>query len=145
MAKFSTQLCWWLKPWGCIFSHVRPFYERAVSDLDRSMHRSLCVQAAHSSFIEGWHMAKNMASELVSMSFKIWKSLLFWSFKKSVIWNGLLLDSTHYKNVELKSTLGSNNLQSFLNRQIELIDFVKKSWITKKSIQHKNSKSVNIL
>jgi hypothetical protein len=26
---------------GCIFSHVRPFYEQAVSDLDRSMHRSL--------------------------------------------------------------------------------------------------------
>jgi hypothetical protein len=20
--------------WGCIFSHVRPFYEQAVSDLD---------------------------------------------------------------------------------------------------------------
>jgi hypothetical protein len=28
---------------GRIFSHVRPFYERAVSDLDRSMHRSLWV------------------------------------------------------------------------------------------------------
>jgi hypothetical protein len=26
---------------GCIFSRVRPFYERAVSDLDRSMHRSV--------------------------------------------------------------------------------------------------------
>ncbi len=26
---------------GRIFSRVRPFYERAVSDLDRSMHRSL--------------------------------------------------------------------------------------------------------
>ena len=25
---------------GCIFSRVQPFYERAVSDLDRSMHRS---------------------------------------------------------------------------------------------------------
>ncbi len=25
---------------GCIFSHVRPSYERAVSDLDRSIHRS---------------------------------------------------------------------------------------------------------
>ncbi len=24
---------------GRIFSHVRPFYERAVSNLDRSMHR----------------------------------------------------------------------------------------------------------
>ncbi len=30
-------------PWVHIFSHVRPFYERAVSDLDRSMHRSLWV------------------------------------------------------------------------------------------------------
>ena len=28
---------------GHIFSHVRPFYERPVSDLDRSMHRSLWV------------------------------------------------------------------------------------------------------
>jgi hypothetical protein len=28
---------------GRIFSHVRPFYERAVSNLDRSMHRSLWV------------------------------------------------------------------------------------------------------
>jgi hypothetical protein len=28
---------------GRIFSCVRPFYERAVSDLDRSMHRSLWV------------------------------------------------------------------------------------------------------
>jgi hypothetical protein len=28
---------------GCIFRCVRPFYERAVSDLDRSMHRSLWV------------------------------------------------------------------------------------------------------
>ncbi len=26
---------------GCILSHVRPFYERAVSNLDRSMHRSV--------------------------------------------------------------------------------------------------------
>ncbi len=26
-----------------IFSRVRPFYERAVSELDRSMHRSLWV------------------------------------------------------------------------------------------------------
>ncbi len=28
---------------GRIFSRVRPFNERAVSDLDRSMHRSLWV------------------------------------------------------------------------------------------------------
>jgi len=28
---------------GCIFSHVQPFYERVVSDLDRPMHRSLWV------------------------------------------------------------------------------------------------------
>jgi len=50
---------------GCIFSHVRPFYEQAVSDQPdiygdqhRSMHRSLWVLAAHSSFIE--HTTKNM-------------------------------------------------------------------------------------
>jgi hypothetical protein len=29
--------------WGRIFSRVRPFYEWAVSNLDRSMHRSLWV------------------------------------------------------------------------------------------------------
>ncbi len=34
-----------------------------MSDLDRSMHRSLWFQVAHSSFIEGSHMTKNMASE----------------------------------------------------------------------------------
>jgi len=39
-----------------------PFYERAVSDLDRFMHRSLWVLVAHNSFIEGLHMTKNMAS-----------------------------------------------------------------------------------
>ncbi len=45
-----------------IFSCVRPFYERAVSNLDpqRSMH--LPVQVTHSSFIEGSHTTKNMAS-----------------------------------------------------------------------------------
>ncbi len=48
---------------GSIFSHVRPFYEQAVSDLDRSMHRSLWVQVAHNSFIEGSHATKNTASE----------------------------------------------------------------------------------
>jgi hypothetical protein len=47
---------------GSIFSHVRPFYVQAVSDLDRSMHRSLWVYVAHNSFIEGSHRIKNMAS-----------------------------------------------------------------------------------
>jgi hypothetical protein len=48
---------------GRDFSHVRPFYEQAVSNLDRSMHKSLWVLDAHSSFIEGSHMTKNMASD----------------------------------------------------------------------------------
>jgi hypothetical protein len=47
---------------GHIFSRVRPSYERAVSNLDRSMHISLWVYAAHSLFIEGSHMTKNTAS-----------------------------------------------------------------------------------
>jgi hypothetical protein len=34
-----------------------------VSDLNRSMHRSLWVEVAHSSFIEGSRMTKNTASE----------------------------------------------------------------------------------
>jgi hypothetical protein len=34
--------------WGHIFSRVWPFYEQAVSNLDRSMHRSLsCSQLIH--------------------------------------------------------------------------------------------------
>jgi hypothetical protein len=47
---------------GRIFSHVRPLYERAMSDLYRSMHRSLWVWVAHSLFLEGLHMTKNTAS-----------------------------------------------------------------------------------
>ncbi len=47
---------------GHIFSHVRPLYEQALSDLYRSMHRSLWAQVAHSSFIEGSHTTKNTAS-----------------------------------------------------------------------------------
>ena len=43
---------------------MRPLYERAVSNLDRSMHRSLWVLVAHSSFIEGSRMTKNTASAL---------------------------------------------------------------------------------
>ncbi len=34
-----------------------------MSDLDRSMHRTLWVLVAHSLFIEGLHMTKNTASE----------------------------------------------------------------------------------
>ncbi len=48
--------------WGRIFSCVWPFYERAVSNQDRSMHRSLWVQVLQSSFVEGSHMTKNTAS-----------------------------------------------------------------------------------
>ncbi len=47
---------------GRIFSRVRPFYELVVSNLDMSMHRSLWVQVAHSSFIDGSHMTKNTDS-----------------------------------------------------------------------------------
>jgi len=49
---------------GRIFSRVRPFYEQAVSDLDRSMHRSLWVLVTQSSFMEGSHTNKNTASEV---------------------------------------------------------------------------------
>ncbi len=41
--------------WDRIFSHVWSFYEWAVSDLDRSRHRSVWVKVAHSSCIEGSH------------------------------------------------------------------------------------------
>ncbi len=60
--------------WGSIFSHVRPFFERAVSDLDRSMHISLWISVTPSSFIEGSHMTKNTASGQPGwcMGFKDW-------------------------------------------------------------------------
>ncbi len=59
---FLVCLGWGADPgpsWGHIFSHVRPFYEWAVSNLDRSMRRSLWVLITHSSFIEGSHTTKN--------------------------------------------------------------------------------------
>ncbi len=46
-----------------ILSHVRPFYEQAVSGLDRLMHRSLWVLVAHNSFMEGSHTTKNTVSD----------------------------------------------------------------------------------
>ncbi len=49
---------------GYIFSRVRPFYERAVSDLDKSMHRYLWAWVTHGSFIEGLHMTKNTATRI---------------------------------------------------------------------------------
>ncbi len=49
---------------GHIFSRVQPFYERAVSNLGRSIYRSLWVYVAHSSFIEGLLKTKNTASGL---------------------------------------------------------------------------------
>ncbi len=33
-----------------------------MSNLDRSMHKSLWVKVTHNSFIEGSHMTKNMAA-----------------------------------------------------------------------------------
>jgi len=54
--KFNTETR------GCIFSHVQPVYEQAVSNLDRSMNRLQWVLAAHGSFIEGSHTTKNTAS-----------------------------------------------------------------------------------
>jgi hypothetical protein len=54
---------------GRIFSHVRPFYELAVSNLDRPMHGSLWVWVTHSTFIEGLHMTKNTASDCILVSF----------------------------------------------------------------------------
>ncbi len=53
--KNSHVFCWKceeLGSWGHIFSHVRPFYERAVSNLDRPMHRSLSL--GHSRLAHRW-------------------------------------------------------------------------------------------
>jgi hypothetical protein len=63
----NSRLKFWFWPfrvwiWGRIFICVQPFKEQAVSNLDRSMHRSLWVYVAHSSFIEGLHTTKNAAS-----------------------------------------------------------------------------------
>ncbi len=38
---FHSNVMFACKARGHIFSHVRPFYERAVRNLDGSMHRSL--------------------------------------------------------------------------------------------------------
>jgi len=55
----------------CIFRCVQAFYEQAVSDLDRSMHRSLWVSVAHSLFIEGSHTIRNTASGVQGPASKI--------------------------------------------------------------------------
>ncbi len=64
-------LSFWIQIWGCIFSHVWPFYERAVSNLGplRYMHRP--VQVTHSLYKEGLHTTENTASEFRSLKFKI--------------------------------------------------------------------------
>ncbi len=67
--------------WGHVFICVRPFYERAVSDLDRSMHISLWVWVAHSSFIGGLHTTKNTASGPNEIMFTLhWHFQVYWSF-----------------------------------------------------------------
>ncbi len=40
---FCPTVCPMFDTRGRIFGHVQPFYERAVSDLNKSMHRSLWV------------------------------------------------------------------------------------------------------
>jgi hypothetical protein len=60
---------------GCIFCHVRLFYEWSVSEQDRSMHRSLWALVAYSSFIEGSHMTKNTDSELPPEKISNWTQL----------------------------------------------------------------------
>ncbi len=47
---------------NCIFSRVRPFYERAVSNLDPLRYMHGPVYVAHTSFIGGSHTTKNKAS-----------------------------------------------------------------------------------
>ncbi len=68
--------------WGCIFSHVRPFYEQAVSDLDpkRLMHRPVWV--THSSFIEGSKIRPlKCLSKFIFSWWLIVLSTLSWSTK----------------------------------------------------------------
>ncbi len=66
--------------YGRIYTCVRPFNERPVSNLDRSMNRSLWAYIAHSSFIEGSHTTKNTASVSQLLSEDTQKSLL--NYKK---------------------------------------------------------------
>ncbi len=58
-----------------IFSHVRPFYERALSNVDRSIQISLWVSVAHSSFIEGSHMTKIQPLALPTNNRLGWRGL----------------------------------------------------------------------
>ncbi len=65
-----------MNPEAVFFSRVRPFNEWAVSDLDRSMHRSLWAQVTQSSFIEQSCTTNNTASDWFnsnsSNTFKYW-------------------------------------------------------------------------
>jgi hypothetical protein len=58
-------------PRGRIFSHVQPSYERAVSDLDKSMNISLWVYVAHSSFTEGSHTNKKYGLWIRNKVFRV--------------------------------------------------------------------------
>ncbi len=57
--KYYHKMFYSTSPRARIFSCVQPFYERAVSDLDRSMRRYLWVYVTHSLFIEGSRATKN--------------------------------------------------------------------------------------
>jgi hypothetical protein len=52
-----------------------PFYERTVSDLGRSMNRSLWIYATDSSFIEGSCTTKNTASACIFTTHHILRNL----------------------------------------------------------------------
>jgi hypothetical protein len=93
---------------GHIFSHVRPFFERAVSNLDRSMHISLWVKVAHSSFIEGSHATKNTASGyfIIAVSYKC-KNVLqsipkqFCNCKKNVKLSDSFYNFVYYNQLDV--------------------------------------------
>ncbi len=66
---------------GHIFSNVRPFSERAVSDPDRPMHRSLWVLVAHSLVIEGSHMTKSWLANIYLLKFPFYSLPHDYSFE----------------------------------------------------------------
>ncbi len=67
--NFKCEQCLVCMSRGRIFSRVRPFYEWAVRDLDRPMHRSLWVYVTHSLLIEGSHTTNNTTSALLNFVF----------------------------------------------------------------------------
>ncbi len=143
VSKFTSKKFYEIDSRGCNCSHVRPFYERVVSDLgpQRSIHRPVWV--AHSSFIEGSHTTKNTASVLDLLVDPLWT---FISSLISVILTlkGSALCWHSYKTLFSSSTKWENKLERLSLASIfnlgqhsqHFIFFVTYEWAQQPSVLH---------